>query len=240
MMPTVHIIPTLRDNYCYVVEGADKHCIIIDPGQVAPVTHFIADNNFIPELILNTHHHADHVAGNADLEKLYNIPVIAPLAELKIIPHAHKGVREGDAIEHSGIALHVIETPGHTLGHVVFYESGIKALFSADTLFSMGCGRLMEGTAEQMFSSLQKLKTLPPETQIYCGHEYTQANGDFAAAVEPDNADIAARRAEVSKLRLNNLPTLPVALATELKTNPFLRAPDAKKFAELRLRKDNF
>lgn len=239
-MPTVHIIPILRDNYCYVVEGIDKRCIIIDPGQVAPVTLFIADNKLVPELILNTHHHADHVAGNADLENLYRIPVIVPLTELKMIPHAHKGVREGDIIEQSGIMLHVIETPGHTLGHVVFFEPNIKALFSADTLFSMGCGRLMEGTADQMFASLQKIKTLPVDTQIYAGHEYTQSNGDFAASIEPDNADIAARRTEVSKLRLNNLPTLPVRLEAELKTNPFLRVEDAKKFAELRLRKDNF
>lgn len=239
-MPVIHTIPILRDNYAYIIEGDNKECMIVDPGQVAPVTHFITDNGLSPVLILNTHHHADHVAGNADLQALYHIPVIGPKAEMPLIPHIDKGVREGDVVEQSGIALHVIDTPGHTQGHIVFFEPTIPALLAADTLFSMGCGRLMEGTADQMFTSLQKLKSLPPATQIYCGHEYTKDNGDFAAHMEPDNMDIAARRAEVSKLRQNNLPTIPVTLETELKTNPFLRTDDTKKFAELRLRKDSF
>lgn len=240
MIPRIHIIPVLRDNYAYIVEGENKGALIIDPGQVQPVDAFIQQHGLNPVLILNTHHHADHVAGNAELKAKYNIPVIAPRAELKLIPHATKGVEQGETIEQSGIMLDVIETPGHTNGHVVFYCKAANALFSGDTLFSMGCGRLLEGTAEDLFASLQILKYLPPDTQLYCGHEYTQANGNFALSVYPDNADLANRMKDVARLRANNLPTIPVTLETELKTNPFLRADSAKNFAELRLRKDNF
>jgi len=240
LIPRIHIIPTLRDNYAYIIEGDNKDALIIDPGQVQPVDAFTQQHGLNPVMILNTHHHADHVAGNAELKAKYNIPVIAPKAELKLIPHATKGVGEGDVIEQSSITLDAIETPGHTNGHVVFYCKEASALFSGDTLFSMGCGRLLEGTADQLFDSLQKIKSLPAATQIYCGHEYTKANGDFALCVDPDNADLAARMKEVAKLRINNMPTIPVTLETELKTNPFLLAQDAKKFAELRLRKDTF
>ena len=239
-MPTIHIVPVLRDNYCYIVESDDKRCIIIDPGQVVSVAAFIKQHGLTPALILNTHHHADHVAGNAELKQLYDIPVIGPKAEMKLIPHITKGVAEGDVIDECGIRFDILETPGHTNGHIVFYAPALSALFAGDTLFSMGCGRLMEGSAEGLFASLQKLKPLPVETLLYCGHEYTKANGAFAADCEPDNKDIKTRRAEVDKLHANNLPTLPVSLETELKTNPFLRAGDAKKFAELRLRKDSF
>lgn len=239
-MPFVHIIPVLRDNYSYVVEGDDKRCIIIDPGQVGPIDAFLRENELIPVMIINTHHHADHVAGNLELKSHYGIPVLAPARELALIPRADKGMKEGDVIEEAGLRFNVIETPGHTKGHIALYEPDLKALFAADTVFSMGCGRLMEGSAEEMFSSLQKLKTLPLDTLIYAGHEYTADNGRFALSVEPENQEIKIRMAEVTKLRGNNLPTYPVTLETELKTNPFLRAVDTKKFAELRLRKDSF
>lgn len=240
MPAAVHIIPVLRDNYCYIVEGDDKRCVIIDPGQVGPVDVFVREKGLTPVLILNTHHHADHVAGNAELKVQYGIPVLAPAAELSLIPRADKGLKEGDVVEECGLRFEVIETPGHTNGHIVFYEPKLKALFSADTLFSMGCGRLMEGSAEDLYTSLQKIKNLPHDTAVYFGHEYTAENGRFARDVEPDNEDIKTRITEVSKLRGNNIPTTPVSLETELKTNPFLRADTAKKFAELRLRKDSF
>jgi len=240
LIPHIHIIPTLRDNYAYLIEGSDKECLIVDPGEVMPVDAYIQQHGLKPVLILNTHHHADHVAGNAELKAKYQIPVVGPKAELKLIPHITKGVDESDTIEQSGITLSVIETPGHTNGHIVFYCKEAYALFSGDTLFSMGCGRLLEGTADHLYASLQKLKTLPPQTQIYCGHEYTKSNGEFAINVEPGNVDIPVRLREVAKLRINNQPTIPVTLETELKTNPFLRADSAKNFAELRLRKDTF
>ncbi len=236
----VHVVPILRDNYCYIIEGDDRRCVVIDPGQVAPVQLFLRQNNLTPALILNTHHHADHVAGNAELGSAYDIPVIGPAGEQKLIPHISRGVIHGDTIEEANIRFEVIETPGHTNGHIVFYAPCLNALFTGDTVFSMGCGRLMEGTAEQMFSSLQKLKRLPPQSNIYGGHEYTESNGCFALSVEPNNADLHTRMAEVAKRRANNLATYPVLLETELKTNPFLRVDSEKKFAELRLRKDSF
>jgi hydroxyacylglutathione hydrolase len=236
----IHIVPILRDNYCYLLEGVDKNCIILDPGQVTPVESYISQHGLKPVLILNTHHHADHIAGNAELKAKYKIPVTGPKAEQSKIPHMDKGVSEGDTISESGIALRVIETPGHTKGQIVFYWADKNALFSGDTLFSMGCGRLVEGSPQEMFASLQKIKSLPPETEIYCGHEYTQANGQFALSLEPENADILNRLKDVSRLRINNLPTVPVTLETELKTNPFLRSCDENDFAAIRKQKDDF
>lgn len=236
----IHIVPILRDNYCYLLEGEDKACIIVDPGQVTPVESYIAHHGLNPVLILNTHHHADHIAGNAGLKEKYAVPVAGPKAEQTKIPHMDEGLVEGDTIERSGIALSILETPGHTKGHIVFHWKDRNALFCGDTLFSMGCGRLLEGTAGDMFESLQKIKSLPPETDIYCGHEYTKANGDFALSLEPDNMNVQTRMQEVFKLRTNNRPTVPVTLATELKTNPFLRAPDISTFAAIRKQKDDF
>lgn len=236
----IHIIPILRDNYSYLLEGADRHCLILDPGQVTPVEAHLKLHGLIPVAILNTHHHADHIAGNAELKEKFHIPVIGPKAEQAKIPHMDIGLSDGEIFSDAGITVSVIETPGHTKGHIVFHWKDKNALFCGDTLFSMGCGRLLEGTAEQMFSSLQKIKSLPQETEIYCGHEYTEANGDFALSIEPDNQDIQNRLKEAVRLQTNGLPTIPVTLASELKTNPFLRAADAADFASLRRQKDNF
>ncbi len=236
----IHIVPILRDNYCFLLEGADSQCLIIDPGQVTPVESHLKLHGLTPVAILNTHHHADHIAGNAELKQKFSIPVIGPKAEQGKIPAIDKGVAEGDWFEEAGIRLSVIETPGHTKGHIAFYWKDKGALFCGDTLFSMGCGRLLEGTAEEMYSSLRKIKTLPPETDIYCGHEYTKANGAFAMSVEPDNPDIQNRLKEATRLQTNGRPAIPVSLALEMKTNPFLRAENAAAFAELRRQKDNF
>lgn len=240
MTHQIHTVPILRDNYAFVVEGIDKTCIIIDPGQVGPIDGFIRQNALKPVLILNTHHHADHVAGNAELKSIYNVPVIAPKSELSKIPGADKGVGEDDIISECGIDLRVIETPGHTQGHVVFHDARQNILFAGDTIFSMGCGRLLEGTPEDMFASLQKIKALPSCTQIYCGHEYTKSNGDFALHLDPDNQYVIARMKDVAKLRSNNLPTIPVSLVTELQTNPFLQSPDVPHFSHIRKMKDAF
>ena len=240
MTITVHTVPILRDNYCFVVEGDDKYCLIVDPGQVTPVESFIEANKLKPFLILNTHHHADHVAGNVELAARYKIKIAAPKAEMAHIPGASEGLVDGDTVGGHGISFRVLETPGHTMGHICFYEPQAGILLAGDTLFSMGCGRLMEGSAEHLYNALQKLKHLPPATQIYCGHEYTESNGVFALACEPDNADIKARIAQVAKLRLNDQPSIPVNLETELNTNPFLRAETLPEFAELRAKKDRF
>ena len=236
----IHIVPILRDNYCYLLEGADKRCLILDPGQVTPVESHLRLHGLTPVGILNTHHHADHIAGNTELKQKFGIPVIGPKAEQAKIPHMDKGLVENDLLSESGIELTVFETPGHTKGHIVFYWKEKSALFSGDTLFSMGCGRLLEGTAEDMFSSLQRIKSLPPDTNIYCGHEYTKSNGDFALSIDPHNQDIQNRQKDVIRLQNNGRPTLPATLESELKTNPFLRAADCAAFALLRKQKDNF
>ncbi|PZQ46066.1 MAG: hydroxyacylglutathione hydrolase [Micavibrio aeruginosavorus] len=236
MSPRIHIVPILQDNYCYVIESADGKGIIIDPGEAAPVQQFLKANDITPTLVLNTHHHGDHVAGNA----AFNLPVGAPLAEMSKIPAATHGYKEGDVINENGVRLEVIETPGHTLGHIVFYAPELSTLFSGDTLFSMGCGRLFEGTAADMFASFQKIKKLPVDTLVYCGHEYTLSNGNFAKHVEPDNAAVKDQILHAQDLLAVGRPTIPVTLETELKINPFLRAPSQNDFAELRLRKDKF
>lgn len=240
MTAAIHIIPVLRDNYCFIIEADNKNCIIVDPGQVTPVETFIQEHQLKPVLILNTHHHADHIAGNADLKARYNTPVIGPKKESHLIPHITGGVSEGDEINESGVRLKVLETPGHTKGHIVFYALDLAALFCGDTLFSMGCGRLLEGDADEMFTSLQKIKSLPPETLIYCGHEYTKANGTFASHLSPGDPDVMARIKDVEKHRMNDLPTIPVTLETELKTNPFLKAGSVEAFAAIRRQKDHF
>ncbi len=240
MTPVIHTIPILRDNLCFVIEGDDKACMIVDPGQVVPVEAFVQAQGLNPVLILNTHHHADHIAGDADFKNRYHCPVIGPVAEGGKIPAMTKGVKEGDVISEAGIELHVIETPGHTNGHISFYCPAADALFCGDTLFSMGCGRLIEGTAETLYESIKKIKSLPPQTLIYCGHEYTEANAKFALAMDPNNPDIPLRMREVSAYLSNNHPSIPVTLETEMKTNPFLRAINLRVFADLRLLKDNF
>jgi hydroxyacylglutathione hydrolase len=236
----IHIIPILRDNYCYLIEGSDKECIIVDPGEVKSVEQYIHHHGLKPVLILNTHHHADHVAGNNQLKKIFCIDVCGPKAEDKMIPAMDIGVSEGDVIIISGINLSVIETPGHTKGHVIFHWQERDALLCGDTLFSMGCGRLIESGPADMFASLQKIKALKPETMIYCGHEYTEANGAFALSEEPDNEAVQKRLSEAKKMRQNNQPTIPVSLGSELETNLFLRAKSLNEFAGLRARKDQF
>lgn len=240
MKPHVHIVPILKDNYAYVIEGAGRQCIIVDPGQVTPVQSFIMQTELTPAAILNTHHHADHAAGNGELSRLYKIPVIGPEKEQSKIPSLTDTVKDGDKIDYAGLLFNIIETPGHTNGHIAFYDADNGNLFCGDTLFSMGCGRLIEGTPEQMFESLRRLSALPAGTSIYCGHEYTESNGRFAMDAEPGNESIRKRMDEIKKLRQNNLPTLPVTMGTELATNPFLRAGDVNEFAGLRARKDDF
>lgn len=226
----ISILPILTDNYTYILEQSGK-AIVIDPGEAAPVIRYLDQNALTLTHILCTHHHGDHVGGVMELKTLTNATVIGPKEQIKGIDIF---VKQGDRVE----GFEVIETPGHTLGHVCYYAPG--TLFSGDTLFSMGCGRLFEGTAQDMWASLQKLSALPDDTNIYCGHEYTQSNGRFCLSIEPDNADIIQRMAEVADLRSAGKPTLPVTIATEKATNVFLRAESPEIFAELRRLKDSF
>lgn len=238
-MLDVYIVPILTDNYSYILQSGDA-VAIVDPGEPTPVEIVLAEMGLTPSLILNTHHHADHIAGNRQIKKKFGCTVIGPAADVRRMPDLDRGVKEGETIIFGDDVLHVIETPGHTSGHVCFYAEKAHVLFSGDTLFSMGCGRLIEGSADQMWQSLQKILALPDDTKIYCGHEYTQANGAFAQSVEKNNADIHARMDEAKKLTANGRPTLPTTLLQEKKTNVFLRAANSNDFAALRTLKDNF
>lgn len=238
-MTSVHIIPLLTDNYAYALEK-NGDAAVIDPGEAAPVLAFLNDKGLTLTHILCTHHHGDHIGGAPELKAETGALVIGPASETARIPFMDKLVREGDMFDVCGETLHVIETPGHTRGHVCYYAPGLKALFSGDTLFSLGCGRLFEGSANEMWNSLQKLTALPDETKLYCGHEYTAANARFCAYSEPENTALQERIAEIERLRSAGLPTIPSTLASEKTCNVFLRAGSAERFGVLRAQKDSF
>lgn len=213
-------LKAFEDNYIWALRR-NGHVAVVDPGEAGPVLHHLDASGDRLCAILVTHHHGDHTGGIAELVLRHPVPVHGPARE--DIPGIDRPVGEGDAIvlDELGASLAVLEVPGHTRGHVAYYGAG--ALFCGDTLFSCGCGRLFEGTAQQMQASLARLAALPPETRIYCAHEYTEANLRFARAVEPGNPAIEAHAAEVAGLRARGLPSLPSTLGRELETNPFLR-----------------
>ncbi|WP_417823256.1 hydroxyacylglutathione hydrolase [Thalassospira lucentensis] len=251
----VIVIPCLSDNYTYLVRcHRSEMTAIIDPGEAAPVIKELEDRDWQLDLVINTHHHHDHIGGNAELMKKYGAKLLGPTAEKARIPDMNEMVAEGDQVLIGELEGRVFDVPGHTSGHIAFYFPAITALFSGDSLFALGCGRLFEGTPEQMWQSLQKFRNLPNSTQVYCGHEYTQSNAKFAKTIEPENAILAARCQDIDGLRARNIPTIPSRIDVELATNPFLRAdhPDVATalgmenatpteiFTEIRMRKDNF
>jgi len=262
MLCTVLHADAFEDNYIWLIvtdairDNEPRPVIIVDPGDEAPVYEKIKYENLKPVAILCTHHHWDHVGGASDIARRFDIPVYGP-AEENISAVTHP-VSDGDIVSEpeTGIKLQVLSVPGHTKGHIAYY--GANMLFCGDTLFSAGCGRLFEGTAEQMLASLNKLAALPDETEIYCAHEYTSDNLRFAATLEPDNENIKQHINHVNKLRQDNLPSLPSTLALEKNINPFLRTntqeikiaaekhcglqleDEVSVFAEVRRWKDNF
>ncbi len=235
---SIHLIPILKDNYAYLIEGLDGICAIVDPGDAVPVINFIEARGLRLTHILNTHHHWDHTDGNLEVKEHFGCLVAGPKAEAQRIPGIDIVLSEGDDFAPLGETIQIIETPGHTSGHIALYMPDLQSVFVGDTLFSMGCGRLFEGTPKQMWSSFEKIMTLPDETMMYCGHEYTLANAKFCMQIEPENADIKHRYSEAKDLRRAGLPTLPVSLGTEKKTNVFLRAGSAEGFSDLRTLKD--
>ncbi|HMB74054.1 MAG TPA: hydroxyacylglutathione hydrolase [Gammaproteobacteria bacterium] len=230
-MPVVHMFSCLSDNYGYLLhEPEHELTAAIDTPDAEVIARELEVTGWRLTHILNTHHHGDHAGGNLELKSRTGCQIIGPGGDAARIPGIDRGVGDGDTIEFGDSVIEVFETPGHTSGHIVFLLREARIAFVGDTLFSLGCGRLFEGTPAQMWNSLQKIMAWPQDTQLYCAHEYTLANGRFAKTVEPHNEALASRLAEVEALRARAQPSIPSTLATELQTNPFLR-PDS---AELR------
>ena len=240
MTVTVQPVPILSDNYAWLLRDDVSGAVaIVDPADAKGVFPAIEAAGRL-DLILLTHHHADHTAGTDEVRARYNCPVIGAKADAKRLPRLDQEVVEGDTVRFGSTEAVVIETPGHTRGHIAYFFPKGAVLLSGDTLFSVGCGRLLEGTAEEMFASLQKLSKLPDETLVACGHEYTESNIRFALTQEPENTALHTRALEVKPLRSAGRPSVPSLRAQERAVNPFLRAKDAKKLGEIRAAKDRF
>jgi hydroxyacylglutathione hydrolase len=226
-------------NYNFILHGGGE-TIVFDPSLSKPVIDVLDKKGWKLDRIINTHHHWDHTDGNIELKEHYNAKVVGFNKDSKRIPGIDVQLNEGDEIEICGETAKVMFLPGHTTGHIAYYFSDIDILFSGDVIFAMGCGRLFEGSYEQAYESLQQIAALPAQTKIYCAHEYTLANAEFAITVEPDNDNLQKRLEKVRKLRAKEIPTIPTTVYDELRTNPFVRAKDIKSFSEIRKAKDNF
>ena len=251
----VEIIPCLKDNYSYVIiDEKNKKTCVIDPSEPKPIINFLEKNNLKLSFILNTHHHYDHVGGNTELKKKYGAKVIGFAEDFHKIPEMDIKLKDEEIWKKYNFEVKVIHIPGHTLGHICFYFYNDNILFTGDTLFSLGCGRIFEGTYEQMFSSLEKIKKLPSKTKIYCGHEYTLQNSKFCIKYDNKNKSLISKINEINEKIKNNKPTLPSTLKEELRNNIFLRSNNEEiktnlniegssslvTFSKLRDLKDNF
>jgi len=248
-------IPCLSDNYAYLAhDSATGETALIDAPEAGPILAALDESGWTLSHVLITHHHADHVDGLSSILARHPATVIGAKADEHRLPDLDVSVTEGDTLTIGGETAHVIDVSGHTVGHIAFHFPQSGVVFTADSLMALGCGRVFEGTMEQMWKSLSKLAALPPETKIYSGHEYTAANARFALSIDPQNSDLISRSKAVDAARTENRPTVPSTLSEELATNPFLRASepglkaelgmssasDAEVFAEIRTRKDNF
>ncbi|MCC6471602.1 MAG: hydroxyacylglutathione hydrolase [Alphaproteobacteria bacterium] len=248
-------IPVLKDNYVYLLrEPAAGTVGVVDPAVADAVEAELDRRGWRLTHVINTHHHGDHVGGNLRLKERYGATIVGPRADRQRIPGINVEVGEGDDYLFGREKARVFDVPGHTRGHIAYWFKDSHALFCGDTIFSLGCGRLFEGTAQQMWTSLGKLRALPDDTRVYCAHEYTESNARFAVTVDPGNPDLARRVAEVKRLRAEGKPTVPSTMGEERRANPFLRADQpgvaagvaldprdpVAVFAEVRRRKDAF
>jgi hydroxyacylglutathione hydrolase len=241
MMIEIVRIPVLSDNYVWLVhEPASGETMVVDPAVSGPVLAEAARRGWRITQIWNTHWHPDHTGGNAEIKAATGCTITGPAAEAERIPTLDRTVGEGDRVAIGAIGAEVIAVPAHTAGHIAYHLPSEAALFVGDTLFAMGCGRLFEGTAAQMYANMTRLKALPGETAVYCAHEYTQSNGRYALVAEPANEAIRARMAEVDAKRAAGEPTVPTTIALERATNPFMRAASVAELAERRAAKDGF
>ena len=237
MAAEIRLFPCLTDNFGYLVhDPATKATAAVDAPEAAPILKALEREGWTLTDILITHHHGDHVGGVAELKQKYKCRVVAPHDKSAKIAHVDHRVAQDDIVKVGNLSARVLETPGHTLDHISYVFVGEKALFAADTLFSIGCGRVFEGDYPMMWESLLKLRALPDDFKLYCGHEYTAANVKFALTVDPDNAALKARAEQVARLRAEGKPTIPTLLGEEKKANVFLRADDPSIAAGVRMK----
>src|SRR5258707_5193554 len=237
MAAEIRLFPCLTDNFGYLIhDPASKATASIDAPEAAPIIKALEGEGWTLTDVLVTHHHGDHVGGIAELKQKYNCRVVAPHDKTAKIPLVDARVKQGDIVKVGDLLARVLETPGHTLDHISYVFDDDKALFAGDTLFSIGCGRVFEGTHPMMWDSLLKLRALPDDFSLYCGHEYTASNVKFALTVDGDNPALKARAEEVARLRAQNKATIPVKLGEEKRSNVFLRADDPAVAANLHMK----
>ena len=237
----VKIIPCLEDNYAYLlIDNTNNTACIIDPSEASPIINYLEKNKIKLSFILNTHHHYDHVGGNKKLKEIYGAKVIGYIGDKERIPEIDIIVKNNQIWKEKNFEAKIIHIPGHTKGHICFYFFNEKKIFSGDTLFSLGCGKIFEGTYAQMFESLNFFKTLPQDTNIYCGHEYTLKNSEFCLKHDPNNPNLKKKIQKIKEKLNKNLPTLPTTIKDEIECNIFLRTENLENFSKLRDLKDNF
>ena len=237
----VEIIKCLQDNYAYlIIDKTNSLAIVIDPGESKPIIDYIEKNKLNLKFILNTHHHFDHVGGNKELKKKYNSKVIGFEKDKNRIPEIDIALGDKEIWRSNNFETKIYHIPGHTSGHICYHFFKQKILFTGDTLFSLGCGRIFEGTYEEMFSSLQLIKSFPLDTKIYCGHEYTLKNSDFCINYDKENSALRDKIKLIKKKINNGLPSIPSTIKEELECNIFLKSKDLRSFSKLRDLKDKF
>jgi hydroxyacylglutathione hydrolase len=237
----IEIISCLQDNYSYlIIDETNNDACVVDPSEAKPIINFLENKDIKLKYILNTHHHYDHIGGNKELKKKYKSMVVGYKNDAHRIPEIDILVEDGQIWKKDNFEAKIFHIPGHTSGHICFHFYKDNFLFTGDTLFSLGCGRLFEGTYKDMFDSLNKIKSLPENTNIFCGHEYTLQNSKFCIKYDPDNLVLKNKIVDIKKKLKNNLPTVPSILKDEMNCNIFLKAKDLESFSKLRDLKDNF